>query len=293
VCLALLPQGLYAYDSLSSPVPAVLKVPAGHRPFLQGYATGAQNYICLPSDSGFAWVFFGPQATLFNNDETQIITHFLSPNPKEGDMPRATWQDSRDSSAVWAKMIASYPAPTVAEPQAIPWLLLEVVGSDFGPTWGHRLTETTHIQRVHTSGGLAPTTGCVQAQDVGTAINPMAVEGQIEGGAVQGIGRALSEEVVIREGELLNPSLTTYLMPLAVDMPAIENALVEVPTDEGPFGARAVAEPPTSIERSPSRRNPVSSKRISEKPVFSRRLLSNFSICLGLSACSTPLRTPL
>jgi len=167
VCLALLPQGLYAYDSLSSPVPAVLKVPAGHRPFLQGYATGAQNYICLPSDSGFAWVFFGPQATLFNNDETQIITHFLSPNPKEGDMPRATWQDSRDSSAVWAKMIASYPAPTVAEPQAIPWLLLEVVGSDFGPTWGHRLTETTHIQRVHTSGGLAPTTGCVQAQDVG------------------------------------------------------------------------------------------------------------------------------
>jgi CO/xanthine dehydrogenase Mo-binding subunit len=84
----------------------------------------------------------------------------------------------------------------------------------------------------------------VQAQDVGTAINPMAVEGQIEGGAVQGIGRALSEEVVIREGELLNPSLTTYLMPLAVDMPAIENTLVEVPTDEGPFGARAVAEPP-------------------------------------------------
>jgi CO/xanthine dehydrogenase Mo-binding subunit len=84
----------------------------------------------------------------------------------------------------------------------------------------------------------------VQAQDVGTAINPMAVEGQIEGGAVQGIGRALSEEVVIREGELLNPSLTTYLMPLAVDMPAIENALIEVPTDDGPFGARAVAEPP-------------------------------------------------
>ena len=84
----------------------------------------------------------------------------------------------------------------------------------------------------------------VQAQDVGMAINPMAVEGQIEGGAVQGIGRALSEEVVIREGELLNPSLTTYLMPLAVDMPAIENALIEVPTDDGPFGARAVAEPP-------------------------------------------------
>jgi xanthine dehydrogenase molybdenum-binding subunit len=84
----------------------------------------------------------------------------------------------------------------------------------------------------------------VQAQDVGVAINPMAVEGQIEGGAVQGIGRALSEEVVIHGGRILNPSLTTYLMPLAPDIPAIENVLVEVPTDEGPFGARAVAEPP-------------------------------------------------
>jgi CO/xanthine dehydrogenase Mo-binding subunit len=84
----------------------------------------------------------------------------------------------------------------------------------------------------------------VQAQDVGTAINPMAVAGQIEGGAVQGIGRALSEEVVIRDGQILNPSLTTYLMPLAADMPTIENVLVQVPADDGPFGARAVAEPP-------------------------------------------------
>jgi xanthine dehydrogenase molybdenum-binding subunit len=84
----------------------------------------------------------------------------------------------------------------------------------------------------------------VQAQDVGVAINPMAVEGQIEGGAVQGIGRALNEAVVIQDGQILNPSLTTYLMPLAPDIPAIENVLVEVPTEEGPFGARAVAEPP-------------------------------------------------
>src|SRR5919106_2253252 len=84
----------------------------------------------------------------------------------------------------------------------------------------------------------------VQAQDVGVAINPMAVEGQIEGGAVQGIGRALSEAVVIQDGRILNPSLTTYLMPLAPDIPAIENVLLEVPTEDGPFGARAVAEPP-------------------------------------------------
>ena len=94
--------------------------------------------------------------------------------------------------------------------------------------------------------GHVKVTRFVQAQDVGTAINPMAVEGQLEGGAVQGIGRALSEEMIIDPdtGKVLNPSLSTYLMPLAVDMPEIENILINVPTDDGPFGARAVAEPP-------------------------------------------------
>ncbi len=94
--------------------------------------------------------------------------------------------------------------------------------------------------------GQVKVTRFVQAQDVGTAINPMAVEGQLEGGAVQGIGRALSEEMIIDPdtGKVLNPSLATYLMPLAVDMPEIENILINVPSDDGPFGARAVAEPP-------------------------------------------------
>ncbi|NQW22503.1 MAG: xanthine dehydrogenase family protein molybdopterin-binding subunit [SAR202 cluster bacterium] len=94
--------------------------------------------------------------------------------------------------------------------------------------------------------GQVRITRFVQAQDIGKAINPMGVEGQLEGGAVQGIGRALSEEILIdREtGEVRNTSLATYLMPLAVDMPKIENILVEVPSEDGPFGARAVAESP-------------------------------------------------
>ena len=63
---------------------------------------------------------------------------------------------------------------------------------------------------------------------------------------MQGIGRALSEEILIDKdtGEVRNPSLATYLMPLSVDMPEIENILVEVPSADGPFGARAVAESP-------------------------------------------------
>lgn len=94
--------------------------------------------------------------------------------------------------------------------------------------------------------GQVKVTRFVQAQDVGVAANPMGVEGQLEGGAVQGIGRALSEELLIDPdtGQVRNASLSTYLMPLATDMPEIENILVNVPAEDGPFGARAVAEPP-------------------------------------------------
>jgi len=178
-CLAMLPQGLYASDSLSFPVPIEIEVPAGHRRFLRSHAVGTQNYMCLPfpipspSPSGYAWTLVGPQATLFNANRAQIITHFLSPNlaplpPKpeeeeeEEGTPRATWLDSQDTSVVWAKMIASSPAPapSVAGSGAIPWLLLEVVGAGAGPTGGHRLTGTTYIQRVNTKGGLAPIRGC-------------------------------------------------------------------------------------------------------------------------------------
>ncbi len=104
-------------------------------------------------------------------------------------------------------------------------------------------TQAAQVQ-VDTETGKIRVLRFMQAQDVGVAINPMAVEGQIDGGAVQGIGRAVTEEVVLKDGKIANPSLTTYLMPMAVDVPTIENILVQVPTDAGPFGARAVAEPP-------------------------------------------------
>lgn len=94
--------------------------------------------------------------------------------------------------------------------------------------------------------GQVKVTRYVQAQDVGVAINPMAVEGQLDGGAVQGIGRALIEDMLFddKTGAVRNASFATYLMPLAIDLPEIENILVRVPAEDGPFGARAVAEPP-------------------------------------------------
>lgn len=149
-------------------VPANLQAPAGNTAFIEGHAAGTQNYICLPSGASFAWTFFGPQATLLNDDDEQIITHFLSPNPAESGKPRPTWQHSRDTSAVWGNAIANSSDPTFVASGAIPWLLLQVVGDQGGPTSGDSLTKTTFIQRLNTAGGVAPSTGCTQSTDVGT-----------------------------------------------------------------------------------------------------------------------------
>jgi len=148
-------------------VPANLDVPAGNSAFLVAHAEGTQNYVCLASQSGFSWQFFGPQATLVDADEQQVATHFLSPNPVEGGTARATWQDSADTSAVWAGAIANSSDPAFVANGAIPWLLLRVVGSQAGPQLGQNLTGTTFIQRVNTAGGLAPATGCRSALDAG------------------------------------------------------------------------------------------------------------------------------
>jgi hypothetical protein len=151
----------------ADPVPDNIEVPAGNTVFLEGHAVGTQNYVCLPSGAGFAWTFSGPQATLFDDDDEQVITHFLSPNPNEGDTPRATWQHSEDTSTVWAIAIASYFTPGFNARGDIPWLLLKVVGAQDGPTGGPALTRTTYIQRLNTSGGVAPSTGCTLSTDVG------------------------------------------------------------------------------------------------------------------------------
>ena len=72
------PPPAHADHVTPPPVPAGLQVPIGNGAFLEGAAIGTQDYICLPSGSGTAWTFFGPQATLFNQHDEQIITHFLA-----------------------------------------------------------------------------------------------------------------------------------------------------------------------------------------------------------------------
>lgn len=149
------------------PAPANIQVPAGNKAFLAAHAFGTQDYVCLPSGSGFAWTFFGPQATLFNRHRQQVVTHFLSPNPFESATSRVTWQHSQDTSTVWGKAAESSGDPAFVAPGAIPWLLVQVVGAQDGPTGGNRLTPTTFIQRLNTAGGSVPLTGCSAATDVG------------------------------------------------------------------------------------------------------------------------------
>ena len=167
-----LPQPTHAQTITPPPVPDGLEVEAGNEPFLLGRGVGTQNYVCSPCDPtklncplGVAFTLFTPQATLFNDQEEQLITHFSSPNPVENGIIRVTWQDSRDTSTVWASLVKA----VTVRADSIPWVLLNVkdTGTQAGPTGGDRLTKTTFIQRLNTIGGLAPADGCLSSMDLG------------------------------------------------------------------------------------------------------------------------------
>jgi CO/xanthine dehydrogenase Mo-binding subunit len=93
--------------------------------------------------------------------------------------------------------------------------------------------------------GLIRVVQIATAQDVGRALNPLHVVGQIEGGIAQGLGLATMEELLLDRGRIRNPSFTDYLIPTALDMHEVVAALVEEPEPGAPFGAKGVGEPPT------------------------------------------------
>jgi CO/xanthine dehydrogenase Mo-binding subunit len=93
--------------------------------------------------------------------------------------------------------------------------------------------------------GLVKVVEIATAQDVGKAINPQAVEGQIEGGIAQGLGLALMEEIVVEDGRVRNASFTDYLIPTVLDMPRVRLDVLELGDPDAPYGLRGVGEPPT------------------------------------------------
>ena len=114
------------------------------------------------------------------------------------------------------------------------------------------------------------------AHDVGKAINPVLVEGQIEGGAVQGLGYGLMEEVLYGDdGLMLNNQFSTYLIPTARDAPRISPIIVEHPTEVGPFGAKGFGEQPL-MGMAPALANAVYNAmgvRVREIPLTPERVL--------------------
>jgi CO/xanthine dehydrogenase Mo-binding subunit len=114
----------------------------------------------------------------------------------------------------------------------------------------------------------------VVAQDVGFAMNPTYIEGQIEGGVAQGLGQALSEEIVYEDGRVRNPNLTDYKMPTTLDVPRVQTILVQHPSLVGPYGAKGVGEPP-NIEPPAAVANAVASAtglRMTSLPITAEKV---------------------
>ncbi|GHF13932.1 carbon-monoxide dehydrogenase large subunit [Amycolatopsis deserti] len=145
--------------------------------------------------------------------------------------------------------------------------LADVLGDDvYDETveWRHRPTDVldpetgagnAHVQYgfaahravvdVDTELGLVKVVALDCAQDVGRALNPQAVLGQIQGGSAQGLGLAVMEEIQTHEGKIRNPSFTDYLIPTVLDMPPMDIDVLERADPNAPYGLRGVGEPPT------------------------------------------------
>jgi xanthine dehydrogenase D subunit len=99
------------------------------------------------------------------------------------------------------------------------------------------------VADVDVATGLCRLVEMVAAQDVGRAINPTAIEGQIQGGTAQGIGLALMERIHLREAKMLNPSFTDYLIPTILDVPEMRIRILEFADPKAPYGVKGVGEP--------------------------------------------------
>lgn len=132
-------QGAHAEPS-EPEVPSTIAVPEGNKLFRVGHAVGVQIYSCNATPGGFGWAFVAPRANLYDDRGKLIMTHFAGPS----------WQ-AKDGSFV----VGRRDAGVTVDPTAIDWLRLSVASQSAGPEGDH-LAGTTFIQRIATSGGLAP-----------------------------------------------------------------------------------------------------------------------------------------
>ncbi len=133
----------------SPSIPTALAVPAGNRLAFRWHAEGVQIYVCTAGASGASWVFKAPDANLYREGRL-VGAHYAGP----------TWEALDGSTVVGAKLAAA-----TVDPTAVPWLLLKAASH----TGTGRMSAVTYVQRLETTGGLAPAAGCD-----GTAIGAVA-----------------------------------------------------------------------------------------------------------------------
>ena len=148
--------------------------------------------------------------------------------------PVAALADVLDGEAVEATREFRHPATAPLDPET----------GQGRPHAQHAFAAHRAVVDVDVELGLVRVVELATAQDVGRAINPQAVEGQLEGGAAQGLGLALMEEIQVRDGMVRNPSFTDYLIPTIADMPPVRCDVLELGDPEAPYGLKGVGEPP-------------------------------------------------
>ena len=133
---------------------------------------------------------------------------------------------------------------------------------------------------VDTETGKVQVERMVAAYDIGKAINPLSLIGQIEGGTVQGLGYAIMEDLVHKDGIVVNPNLADYYIPTSLDIPEIKTMIVEYPGPLGPYGAKAIGEPPIVLP-APAIVNAIDNAlgvRLYEIPTLPDRVLAAYKM---------------
>ena len=149
-------------------------------------------------------------------------------------------RDARGGGEVDVERVFRHPATTPLDPET-------------GQVTGERahvalaVSAMRVVAEVDVDLGLTRVVWIGTAQEIGRAIDPKSVEGQIEGGIAQGLGLAVMEEIQTRDGLITNASFTDYLIPTALDMPPVETVLIEDPDPDAPYGVKGVGEPPTVV----------------------------------------------
>jgi hypothetical protein len=153
--VAALPLAQVADAKTEAPdVPGDIQVEAGHKVFLSGHAIGVQIYRCNATAGGFAWGLVAPRANLYDHHGKLIMTHYGGP----------TWE-ARDGS----KVVGARDGQVTVDSTAIPWLRLKATSTSAGPD-GDRLLRTAYVQRVNTTGGLAPSAADCTAATAGAQV---------------------------------------------------------------------------------------------------------------------------